>query len=364
LEPISLLSAGGRSIDAPAVRLHDARHHRSAAPATPKPTGADTDSTLQTLPAQTASLGRTLTDFTNQPLSPPLNLFNPSLGTLVSVTVMQSGTIQSFITSTNLSLDSPTIITATLTGSYQINGLNQVISIPTQTVNSAKPAGVFGSGTESVTFPPLQFTNSSTTVYSDAASLAFFTASPGRSTITPTMSAMATASASAPNGNLSTTTQTSALGGMVTLSFTYLPTPCPTTGKIGRIGVHHQRTLLILPFYGAVNPTLAGNPADYVVITRTGQKVRIISADYNSATNSVTLRTARPLNVHHRFRLSVKLPCPDDTVIIPFGRKTSLIGFHDKQGRFVTVHDGHIVRSDPRPRSRREGPVRSMPSRP
>jgi hypothetical protein len=104
------------------------------------------------------------------------------------------------------------------------------------------------------------------------------------------------------------------------------------------------------------------------VITRTGQKVPIISANYNPATNSVTLRTARPLNVHHRFRLSVKLPCPDgapeETVIIPFGRKSSLIGFHDKHGHFVTVHAGAIVRSDPPPRLHRpDDPVRSTSPR-
>jgi hypothetical protein len=355
-----------------AVRLHDASHHRLAAPASHHPAASDAgtteDSTYQTLPAQAATLASTPTNFTDAPLAPALNLFDPSLGTLVSVTLTQSALLQSNITSQNLSPTSSTIITAHLSGGYQLNGLNQPIVQPTQTLDSSPmPAGVFGSGSDTVTFPPLQITDTSTSVFSDAASLAFFTASPGRTTITATMTATAAGSASAPNGNLLTIAQSSA-SSKVTVSYTYLTPACPTVGTIGRIGVHHQRTLLIVPFQGPVNPTLAGNPHDYVVITRTGRKVPIISADYNPTTNSVTLRTARPLNVHHRFRLSVTLPCPDgiadDTVIVPFGRKTSLIGFHDKRGDFVTVHDGHIVRSDPRPRSHRPAPVRSGATRP
>jgi hypothetical protein len=85
---------------------------------------------------QTASIGNTLTKFTNLPLSPALNLFNPSLGTLLSVEVSHRATIQSSITSHNLSPSSATVITATLSGSYQIDGLNQPISQPTKSVYS------------------------------------------------------------------------------------------------------------------------------------------------------------------------------------------------------------------------------------
>src|SRR5207248_3274602 len=129
------------------------------------------------------------------------------------------------------------------------------------------------------------------------------------------------------------------------VSYTYLPpsppppTPCPTPGTIGRIGLHHQRTLLILSFNGAVSPTLAGTASDYSVITSTGKRIPIVSANYNPATNSVTLIPARRLNVHLRFRLSAELPCPNGqsggTVILPFGGRRSLIGFHDRRGQFV-----------------------------
>jgi hypothetical protein len=379
LEAIELLSSGGPPIGAAALRLHDRRHHRLATqPIQPQGSfGSDvaTSMALVTLPAQTASLGSTLTNFTNVPLSPALNLFDSSLGTLVSVTVGQSANIQSLITSQNLSTTSATVITASLTGSYQIDGLNQPIVQPPQTISSQPtPAGTFGSGSDTITFPPLQLNGSSSTTFTDAASLAFFTASPGRTTITPTMTATASGSASAPNGNLSTTTQTSASASMLTVSFTYMPstptptpTPCPTPGTIGRIGVHHQRTLLILPFNGTVNPTLAGTASDYTVITRTGKKIPIISANYNPATNSVTLRPAHRLNVHLHFRLSVVLPCPPgmatSTVIIPFGGRRSLIGFHDHRGQFVPVHDGRIVRFSHGSRNdHRADPIKRTPA--
>jgi hypothetical protein len=113
------------------------------------------DEALVNLPAQTLSLGSTLTNFANEPLSPDLNLFDSSLGTLLSVTVSHSTKIQSSITSQNLSPSSPTTITAALSGSYQTNGLNQPISQPTKTIMSQPiPAGEFGSGTDTVIFPP------------------------------------------------------------------------------------------------------------------------------------------------------------------------------------------------------------------
>ena len=127
------------------------------------------DSSPVTLPAQTASLGNTSTNFTNLPLTPALNLFDPSLGTLASVVVSHTAPIQSNITSTNQSPTTPTVITATLSGSYQIDGLNQPISQPTQTVTSQITVGVFGSGTDTATFPPLQIADSSSMTITDPA---------------------------------------------------------------------------------------------------------------------------------------------------------------------------------------------------
>jgi hypothetical protein len=309
------------------------------------------DQTPVTLPAQTVSLGATLTDFINQPLSPDVNLFNPSLGTLLSVTVSHTATLTSDITSQNLSPDSPTVITPSLAASFQIDGLNQTIAQPTQTISSQPmAAGVFGSGTDTVTFPPIVITDSASTTFTDPTSLAFFTSSSGRSAIGLTMTATGVATASAPDGNLLTTAQTVA-SSSVTVTYTYLPptpppTPCPTVASVGRIGVHHQRTELVVTFNGTVDPAKADNPANYSVITQSGKTIPIVSASFNPATNAVTLIPAHRLNVHDHYKLSLVLPCANDqtpeTVVVPFGTKFDLIGFHNKRGEFVSVQNGRI----------------------
>jgi hypothetical protein len=366
LEGISLLSSIAAPSAAAALRLHDAREHRLAAPA-PRDRGPRTYGMTEaaaeapvTLPPQTTVLNNTLTNFTNEPLAPPLNLFDPSLGTLSSVTINQTSVLQSSITSQNLSPSSSATITASLSGSFQINGLNQPIVQPTKTLTSQpQTVGTFGSSNDTAVFPPLQISNPTTMTFTDPASLAFFTASAGRTTVTPTMTANGTGSASAPNGNLFTIAQTAAMA-RVTVSYTYIPTPlpppvpCPTVGRVGRIGLHHQRTLLIVPFSGVVNPTIANNPANYVLIRADGQRIRIISANYNPATNTVTLRPAHQLNVHHLFRLKFTLPCtsgPNEKVTLHINRKYSLIGFHNHVGEFVPVHfhNGRLVKG-PSPR--------------
>jgi hypothetical protein len=350
LEPMALLSTGVPMMSGAAVHVDHSSNHRlvrhHSNPHVSNTGDMSYDPSPVTPAAQTVSIGNTLTNFANLPLSPALNLFNPSLGTLLSVELSHSATIQSDITSQNLSPSSATVITATLSGSYQIDGLNQPISQPTKTLSSQPtPAGVFGSGTDTVTFPPLVLTDSSTTTFTDPTSLAFFTSSSGRSAVTLTMSATAVGTASAPNGNLLTTTQSSA-SATVSISYTYLPV-CPTVVGIGRIGVHHQRTELIVTFDGTVDPTKAENPGNYSVITPAGKTIPIKSATYNPATNSVTLIPAIRLNVHHHFQLSLVIPCPNEvtggTVVIPFGGKRSLIGFHNHRGEYVSVQNARIT---------------------
>jgi hypothetical protein len=350
LEAMALLSTGVPMTSGAAVHLDHSSDHRLVRHLTKPHVSHTSDMSFDPAPvtpsAQTVSIGNTMTNFTDLPLSPALNLFNPSLGTLLSVEVSHSATIQSDITSQNLSPSSPTVITATMTGSYQIDGLNQPISQPSKTLTSEPtPAGVFGSGTDTVTFPPLVLTDASTTTFTDPTSLAFFTSSSGRSAITLTMNATAAGGASAPNGNLLTTTQSSA-SATVSVSYTYLPV-CPTVVGISRIGVHHQRTELIVTFNGTVDPAKAENPGNYSVITPAGKTIHIKSATYNPATNSVTVIPASRLNVHHHFQLSLVIPCPNEvnggTVVIPFGSKWSLIGFHNHRGEFVSVQNARIT---------------------
>jgi hypothetical protein len=349
LEAIALLSANVRVPGDVAAHVHLLSSHPVAThvsePRVLTTEDKSSDSIPVTSPAQTVSLGTTLTNFANEPLSPALNLFDPSLGTLLSVAVSYSASIQGNVMSQNRSTTSATVISASLTGSYQVDGLNQPISQPTKSVTSEPmPAGVFGSPTDTVVFPPLLLTNSSTTTFTDPTNLAFFTGSSGRTAITLTMTATGASSASAPNGNLMTTTLTSA-SASVSVNYTYVPA-CPTVAGIGRIGLHHQRTQLIVTFEGPVDPAKAGNPNNYTVITSTGEKVPITSATFNPATNSVTLIPARRLNVHLHYRLSLVLPCPNETnpetEIIPFGSRKSLIGFEDHHGQFVSVQNGRI----------------------
>ena len=224
--------------------------------------------------------------------------------------------------------------------------MNQTISQPTKTISSAPtPAGVFGSGTDTVTFPPLVLTDSSTTTFTDPASLAFFTSAADRSSITLTMTATASAAAAAPNGNLLTTASSSA-SSTVTVTYSYMPV-CPTVSGIGRIGVHHQHTKLVVTLSGPVDTTKADNPDNYSVMTRSGKTIPIKSATFNPATNSVTLVPERRLNVHYHFDLSLVIPCANEqtpqTVLVPFGGKRSLIGFHNHRGEFVSVQHGKIV---------------------
>ena len=135
----SNLSAGGSPKRGPVVR--PGRLHKDPViklannPKVYYSADTSSDEAPVTSPVQTVSLGTTTTNFTNQPLSPVLNLFDPSLGTL-TVRDGESLARQSRATSrrrTSARRRRPSI-TATFTGSYQIDGLNQPISQPPQTL--------------------------------------------------------------------------------------------------------------------------------------------------------------------------------------------------------------------------------------
>lgn len=355
MESIALMSVvAPRLAAAHAEALRHARREAPVVatnPATAPAAASDVASAPQTLPVQTLTLPTTLTNIQNQPLSPSLALFNPALGTLSSVTVAQSVTFLSDISAQNLDPNASATITATLSGSYQIDGLSQTINGPIRSVSSQPlTAGPFGSSNDTVNFPQLQLEQSSTATYTDAADLAFYTATSARSSIAPTMSATGQGFSTSSSSNLLRNNTTTA-SATVAITYTYIPAvapavACPTVGKIGRIGVHHQRTLLVVPFQGVVDPSRAADRADYLVIARDGRRIPVISATYNPATNSVTLRPSIRLNVHHHDTLRMTLPCANgdtNVVDVRFGSKYSLIGFHDHQGKFVPVRNGHIV---------------------
>ncbi len=326
---------------------------------------ATTSVTGQTSQLQTATVPSTLTNF-SLPFTPPISLFNPTLGTLVDVKVTASANLTSSIISQNLSTSSGAAITGFTNGSFTIAG-----------VTTTPIKGALAGTTETVTVTPLpanttpNFTGPSTvnngagftplvlngptnptTVYTDAADLAFFTASAGRTTITPTLTENATSGASAPNGNLITLVRTVG-SGTVTVTYDYTPA-CPPITNIVRYGIHHQPTTILLTFGGPVSDVAAvQNPANYT-ITQPNAKgsftgkgtstVAIVSAVYNATNHTVLLTTAKQLNVHYLDQLTVNLPCYNGVpTVITFGSKYSLGGYTNHQGQFVPVQNGLAV---------------------
>jgi hypothetical protein len=245
-------------------------------------------------------------------------------------------------------------------------------------------------------------------ILTSAQDLAFYMAQGAQTTVTPTMTGLGGGVASASNGN-GQVSQTTLVGAQLTVTYTYMPTaPClinpgqyklvqvptppgvidgkasengvvfpnpgspqmllvtvnttsdnlinndfgkltsspPVPGMITRFGVHHQRTRLVLPFTGTVDPTLASNPKNYVVVASPTLHIPITSAKFNPATNAVTLIPARRLNFRNHYVLSFHLPTPNGALVnLPFGGKQDLGGFLTEDHRhFIPVSHGRIVR--------------------
>lgn len=327
----------------------------------------------QSTSTQTVTVPDTLTNF-NQPFTPPIGLFDPTLGTLVSVNVTTSSTLTSQIQSANSSTTSTADITAFTNGNFQINGLITPVSgtltgtsglpvtaqiyagspAPFQYTNVNVPVTTpgFSVPTNGVIFSPLTVTSNQSFVYTQAADLAFFKATTGRTTITPTLTASASSGASAPNGNLQTQVRTSG-SSVVTVTYEYMPV-CPPVTKLVRFGIHHQPTQLQLTFGGPLNATDAANTAYYTVLSPnkygsfTGPgvtKIPVTSAIYDPNKFTVTLTTATRLNVHHLFQLVINLPCTNgNPTVIEFGSKTSLGGFYFHGQHFIRGANGKFVR--------------------
>jgi hypothetical protein len=364
LESIDLLSRGALAL--PALAAETA----PVAPASIHVASTMTETTTQTTSAQVVNVPPTLTNFTS-PFAPPIQLFNPALGTLSAVHVTVSASLLSEILSQNTSTSSPADITPFINGMYQVTGLPTTVSNTLSlqnppTVHVDTFAGeppftgpstvVFGTPVPGpppkAVFPPVTATDLKTLTFTSAADLAFFTASAGRTTITPQLDESAMSGATAPNGNLRTSVTTFG-SGQITVTYDYIPT-CPMVVKLVRFGIHHQPTTLQLFFEPATTADVVANPAFYTVVkpnhagSFTGPGVKTIpvtSATFDAATNSVLLTTAKRLNVHHLFQLQVNLPCNNgNIVVIEFGGKKSLGGFFNPHThRFVPVSNGKVV---------------------
>jgi virginiamycin B lyase len=80
--------------------------------------------------------------------------------------------------------------------------------------------------------------------------------------------------------------------------------------SVHRMGFHNQPTTLVLKFGEPLDPAWAQNPDDYRLVALAGshRAIRMKSALYNAATQTVTLRPVHRLNLHRLFRLTVEGP--------------------------------------------------------
>jgi hypothetical protein len=79
----------------------------------------------------------------------------------------------------------------------------------------------------------------------------------------------------------------------------------PKVELVQRFGIHMQPTSLVLTFDEALDPASAASLRNYRLVDPHGRSVRISSAVFDAKTNTVTLRPAERINLHHTYHLTV-----------------------------------------------------------
>ncbi|MBV9389403.1 MAG: choice-of-anchor E domain-containing protein [Chroococcidiopsidaceae cyanobacterium CP_BM_ER_R8_30] len=129
-------------------------------------------------------------DATTNPNFGPIPKFDPSLGTLQSVAIDLSGTVQGDLTYTNKSRTKAANINAALSATVDLNAEDSNGTLLAEVIPSSPMSlSVPPSGSGSVTFTPA--TNSVSNTYTDGSILSFFTGPSGSSVglgLTPTSS--------------------------------------------------------------------------------------------------------------------------------------------------------------------------------
>lgn len=77
-----------------------------------------------------------------------------------------------------------------------------------------------------------------------------------------------------------------------------------------RYGFHEQSTYLLLDFNGPLDSSPAQNPLNYQILGPCGHRIRVVSAIYDSASDTVTLVPAERLKLHRRYTLRVHGKAP------------------------------------------------------
>jgi Bacterial Ig-like domain (group 3) len=198
-------------------------------------------------------------------------------------------------------VNAPALQTSTTTLASSLNPSTAGQAVTFTAVVS--PSGTAGAPSGSVTFTidgvskapvPLQVVNGS-----DQATLSIASLAKGTHTITAAYGGDASFAASAVASPL-----------VETVKAVAAPAPAPAAAGDGpkvelvqRFGVHMQPTVLVVTFNEALDPASAVNLRNYRITDPAGSSVRIRSAVFDAATNTVTLRPVDRINLHHTYQI-------------------------------------------------------------
>ena len=80
----------------------------------------------------------------------------------------------------------------------------------------------------------------------------------------------------------------------------------PQVIEVQRFGYHMKPTALVVTFDQALDAATADDPRNYEIIGPRGRRIRVKSAVYDPANDTVTLRPSERINVHYKYELIVK----------------------------------------------------------
>jgi hypothetical protein len=79
----------------------------------------------------------------------------------------------------------------------------------------------------------------------------------------------------------------------------------PTVMSVKRFGIHMQPTVLVVTFSEALDPARAQDLSNYQIVSPAGKTIAIGSANYDAATDTVTLKPRKRINLHETYHLKV-----------------------------------------------------------
>ena len=92
---------------------------------------------------------------------------------------------------------------------------------------------------------------------------------------------------------------------LVVGSTSVAPLPGPQVVSVDRYGYHEMPTTLVLTFDQVLDAVTADDAKNYVIIGPHGRRIRVKSAVYDPANDTVTLHPSRRISVHYKYKLIV-----------------------------------------------------------